>query len=123
MCTQAKRRAAPIAGAVRAEVAEENAAGAARELRKVLPVAEDLRERLEALTPPAGDEATVARYIGVVGEQTARIRALADAVEGEDISTVEVLLEELTDANRRARRLATDYGLAQCQPPGLPGTG
>lgn len=123
LCTKAKRRAAPIAEAVNAEVAQQDAAGAARELRKALPVAEELRERLDALTPPAGDEAVVARYLRFVAGQAGRIRSLADALEGEDISTIEILLEELREANRRGRRLAGENGLAQCRPTGLPTTG
>jgi hypothetical protein len=122
-CADAKRRAAPIAGAVAAKVREEDAAGVAEEVRKTLPIAEELLEKLGALTPPAGDEAVIGEYLDLVARQKERIRPLAEAVEAEDISTIEVLLAEVRAGNRRARRVARDYGLTQCEPPGLPTTG
>lgn len=123
LCAEAKRRGGPISHALAAKVAVEDAAGVAVELRKALPVAEDLLERLGALRPPVGDEAVVGRYLDLIAQQKRRIRPLAAALEAEDISTVEVLVAELREGNRRARRVARDYGLEECEPPGLPTTG
>ena len=53
----------------------------AGELRKALPIANQLLGRLRALTPPKGDEATVARYLDIIAEQKERIRPLAEALD------------------------------------------
>ncbi len=100
--------------------AHEDAAGVAGELRKALPIANQLLGRLRALTLPKGDEAIVARYLDIIAEQKERIRPLAEALEAEDISTIEVLVAELRQGSRRAQRLAHGYGFAKCTPEGLP---
>lgn len=120
LCTDAKRRAAPISDAVAARIAAEDAAGVARELRKALPIAKELLERLRALAPPIADEALVRRYLDLMAEQKEQLRPLTEALEAEDISTVEVLVAELREGNRAARRVGRRYGLTQCDPGGLP---
>ena len=119
LCAEAKRRVAPIAGAVRAKVASEDAAGVAAELRKALPIADEFLGSMRALIPPTGDEAVVAEYLDTVAEQRRRIRPLVEALEAEDISTIEVLAAELRQGNRRAQRLARGYGLTKCAPDDL----
>lgn len=92
----------------------------AAELRKAVPIADEFLARMRALTPPKGDEAIVARYLDVVAEQKGRLRPLVEALEAEDISTIEVLAAELRRGNQRARRLADSYGFTRCGPEGLP---
>ena len=120
VCAEAKRRAAPITAAAEAMVASEDAAGVAAELRKGLPIAEDFLGTMRALTPPKGDEAVVGRYLAIVADQMRRIPPLVEALEAEDISTIEVLVAELREGNDRARRLALLYGFRKCGPQGLP---
>jgi len=120
LCAEAKRQIAPVAAAVAVKRAHEDAAGVAGELRKALPIANQLLGRLRALTLPKGDEAIVARYLDIIAEQKERIRPLAEALEAEDISTIEVLVAELRQGSRRAQRLAHGYGFAKCTPEGLP---
>lgn len=90
------------------------------ELKKALPLADEFVERMRALTPPRGGERTLRRYLGIVAEQRRRIPPLVEALEAEDISTIEVLAGELREGNRRAGRLASSYGLTKCGPAGLP---
>lgn len=120
LCAETKRRVAPISDAVKAKVAAEDAAGVAAELRKAVPIADAFLARMRALTPPKGDEAIVGRYLDIVAEQKARLRPLVEALEAEDISTIEVLAAELRQGNQRARRVADDYGSKRCGPEGLP---
>lgn len=120
VCARARRRLAPIYEAIDAKVASQDIAGVAVELRKALPVADELLRRMRALTPPRGDEATVGRYLRTVAEQRRRIRSLVNALEAEDLSTAEVLVAQLRRANRRAQRRARDYGFRRCSPPDLP---
>ena len=120
-CADAKERAAPISAALDRKVADEDAIGVAAELRKALPIARRLLRRMRALTPPSGDEATFERYLAVVTRQTGRVPLLIEALEAEDISTIEVLAEELKEGNRSARRLARLNGFKACDPPGVPG--
>ena len=120
VCAEAKRRAAPLAAAAEAMAADEDAAGVAAELRKGLPIAEGFLDRMRSLTPPTGDERRVARYLDVVSEQARRVPPLVEALEAEDISTIEVLAAELREGNRRAGRLASLYGFKDCGPQGLP---
>lgn len=123
LCVDARRRVAGIADAIRVKVRREDAADVAADLRRALPIADELLDKLSALRPPAGDEAIVGRYLDVIAEQRLRIRSLVEALEAEDISTIEVVVAELRDGNRRAKRLAFDYGLTKCAPDGLPATG
>ncbi len=120
LCGEAKQRVAPIAAAVAAKRAREDAAGVAGELRKGIPIADQLLGRMRALTPPKGDEAILAGYLDIIEEQKERIRPLAEALEAEDISTIEVLVAELRQGSSRVRRLARGYGFAKCGPEGLP---
>jgi hypothetical protein len=56
-------------------------------------------------------------------ETKRRVAPLAEAVKAKiaaDISKIEVLAAELRQGNRRARRLADDYGFTSCGPQGLP---
>ncbi len=93
----------------------------AAELRKALPIADGFLARLRALSPPKGDEPTVRAYLDIVRQQKERMPPLIEALEAEDISSVEVLAEELREGNRRARRLAERYGFTQCAPQGVLG--
>ena len=77
---------------------------------------------MAALTPPAGDEAVVGRYVDLIAGQRVRIRALVEALDAEDISTIEVVVADLKEANQRAKRLAHHYGFTKCDPAGLPTT-
>jgi len=120
LCAEAKRRIAPITAAVAVKRSREDAAGVASELRKALPIANQLLGRMRALTPPKGDEAILARYLDIFAEEKGRIRPLVEALEAEDISTIEVLVAELRQGRRRARRLAHGYGFTSCGPEGLP---
>lgn len=120
VCARAKRRAAPISAAAEARVADEDAAGVAAELRKALPIADQFLGRMRALTPPKGDESTVGRYLDLVADQRKLIPPLVEALEAEDISTIEVLVAELREGNGRIRRLAHRYGFRDCGPQGLP---
>ena len=120
LCAEAKRRIAPIAAAVAVKRAREDAAGVAGELRKALPIANQLLGRMRALTPPRGDEGILARYLDIIAQQKERIPPLVEALEAEDISTIEVLVAELRQGSGRAQRLAHGYGFAKCAPPGLP---
>jgi hypothetical protein len=120
LCAEAKRRVAPISAAVWAKIANEDAAGVAAELSKAVPIADEFLAKMRALTPPKGDETIVGRYVDVVAEQKRRLRPLVEALEAEDISTIEVLAAELRQGNQRARRLADDYGFTSCGPAGLP---
>ena len=120
LCAEVKRRVAPLSEAVAAKVADEDAAGVAAELRKALPIAGEFLDRMRALTPPRGDEAIVGEYLDIVEEQKGRIPPLVEALEAEDISTIEVLAAELRQGNQRARRLTDRYGLTKCGPDGLP---
>lgn len=120
LCAEAKRQVAPIAVAVAAKVASEDAAGVAAELRKALPIADRLLGRMRALTPPKGDEAIVDEFLDTIAKQRGRIRPMVEALEAEDISSIEVLVEELRQGNRRAQRLAQGYGFTKCGPVGLP---
>ena len=115
ICAEAKRRAAPLADAIGAKVAREDAAGVAAELRKTLPIADRLLRRLRALTPPTG----FGTYLADVAAQRRRIPPLVEALEGEDISTIEVLVAELRRGNRRPRRIARRDGLRECDPGSL----
>lgn len=120
LCAEAKRQAGPISDAVAAKVASEDAAGVAAELRKGLPIADRLLGRMRALTPPNGDEAVVGRYLDVIARQRGRIRPLMEALEAEDISSIEALAAELGQGNERAQRLAQGYGFTKCGPVDLP---
>ena len=120
LCAKTKRRVAPISDAIEAKVAAEDAAGVAVELRKAVPIADEFLARMRALTPPQGDEAIVGRYLDFVAQQKRRIRPLLEALEAEDISTIEVLAAELRQGNQRAGRLADGYGFTKCGPQGLP---
>ena len=120
LCTEAKQRAAPISDAIEAKVAREDAAGVAAELRKALPIADELVDKIAALKPPAGDEAIVARYLALVAEQTTRTRTLVRALMAEDILWIEDVVADLRKGNQRAKRLADDYGFMKCGPEGLP---
>lgn len=122
LCVEARQRAAPIYDAIGPKVAREDAAGVAAELRKALPIADELLKKMRALTPPAGDEAIIGRYVDLIARQRMRIRTLVEALYAEDISTIEVVVAELKEANGQARRLAHHYGLTRCDPPGLPAT-
>ncbi len=75
---------------------------------------------MSSLTPPKGGEGVVGKYLDTVREQRSRIRRLVEAVEAEDISTIEVLVAELSEGNERAGRLANDYGFRRCDPGDLP---
>jgi hypothetical protein len=119
LCSRARRRLAPIARAVVAKVADEDAAGVATELRKARPIADRLLEGLRALTPPRAGEDIFHAYLRIVARQEARIQPLAEALEGEDISTIEVLAADLRRDNERAERLARRYGFKRCGPGGL----
>lgn len=92
----------------------------ATELRKAVPIADEFLGRMRALKPPEGDEAIVGNYLDVVTEQKRRLRPLVEALEAEDISTIEVLAGELRRGNQRAGRLADGYGFTSCGPEGLP---
>ena len=120
LCAKTKRRVGPISDAVKAKIAAEDAAGVAAELRKTVPIADEFLARMRALMPPKGDEAIVGAYLDVVAEQKGRLRRLLEALEAEDISTIEVLAGELRQGNQRARRLADRYGFEKCGPEGLP---
>jgi hypothetical protein len=120
LCAEAKRRAAPISDAVNAKVDNEDAIGVAAELRKGLPIADQFLDGIRALTPPRGDEAIVGRYVDIVAAQRRRIPPLVEALEAEDISSIEVLAAELRQGNRRAQHLTRGYGLTRCGPAGLP---
>ncbi len=120
VCADAKRRAAPISAAVDEGIANEDAAGVAAELRKGLAIADAFLGRIRALTPPQGDERIVGQYIDIVAEQRRRMPPLVEALEAEDISTIEVLAKELRQGNRSAERLARVYGLTKCGLRGLP---
>ncbi len=119
-CADAKRRVAPIYHAVEAKVADMDAAGVAVELRKALPIADALVERMRALAPPADDEAFIAQYLETIAQQRRRISSLAAALEAEDISRIELLAAQLRQGNRRAQRLAKRYGSKDCTPRDLP---
>lgn len=121
LCAASKRRAAPISAAIDAKIADEDALGVAAELRKALSLAGEFLAKMRALTPPKGDEAGFRSYLEIVAEQKRRIPPLIEALEAEDISTVEVLADELRQGNRRGRRVAQGYGLTMCGPEGLPG--
>lgn len=120
LCATAKRQVAPIFRTIAAKVAAEDAAGVAAQLRKGLPFADQLLSRMRALTPPKGDEAVVDRYLDTIARQKRRIGPLVEALEAEDISSIEVLVAELGQGNRRARRLAGGYGFKECGPVALP---
>lgn len=120
LCAEAKQRVAPISDAVAAKVASEDAPGVAAELRKGLPIADQLLGRMRALTPPKGDEAIVGKYLDTIAKQRGRIRPLLEALEAEDISSIEVLVAELRQGNKRAQRLAQGYGFTKCAPVDLP---
>jgi len=98
ICADAKRRIAPISDATAAKIDDEDALGAATELRKGLPIADEFLGQMRALTPPKGDVDIVAEYLDIVGKQKGRIRPLAEALEAEDISGIEVLAAELKQA-------------------------
>ena len=93
----------------------------AAQVRKGLPFANRLLSRMRALTPPKGDEAVVDRYLDTIARQKGRIGPLVEALEAEDISSIEVLVAELSQGNQRARRLARGYGFRECGPVALPG--
>jgi len=116
ICADAKRRIAPISDATAAKIDDEDALGAATELRKGLPIADEFLGQMRALTPPKGDVDIVAEYLDIVGKQKERIRPLAEALEAEDISGIEVLAAELKQGNQRAQRLARGYGFPKCGP-------
>lgn len=120
LCTEAKQRAAPISRAVAVKVAGEDAAGVAAEVSKGLPIADQLLDRMRALTPPRGDEPIVGKYLDTIARQRGRIPPLVEAIEAEDISSIEVLVAELRQGNQRIQRLAEDYGFTKCGPVGLP---
>ena len=120
LCAEAKRRIAPVSEAIQAKRAREDAVGVAAELRRGLPIADQFLAGMRALRPPKGDEVIVGRYLDIVAEQRRRIRPLVEALEAEDISTLEVLVAELRQGNRRAQRLARGYGFTKCRPEGLP---
>ena len=120
ICAEARRRAAPISAAVDRLIANEDAAGVADQLRKALPIADELLRKMRALGSPKGDEAIVRRYLAIVAEQKGRIPSLVEALEAEDISTIEVLAAELREGNRKADRLARRYGFKKCGTQGLP---
>lgn len=120
LCAEAKQRVAPILEAVAAKVADEDAAGVAAELRRGVSFADQLLARMRALTPPKGDEVIVDKYLDIIAKQKGRIGPLVEALEAEDISSIEVLVAELRQANERARRLARDYGFKKCGPVGFP---
>jgi len=120
VCADARQRVTRLSGGVAAKIADEDAAGVAAELRKGLPIADDLLGGLRALTPPRGDEGIVGDYLEVIAKQRGRIPPLVEALEAEDISTIEVLVAELRQGNQRAKRLAEDYGFRKCGPGGSP---
>ena len=120
LCAEARRRVAPIFKAVAEKVASEDAAGVAAQLPKGLPFADQLLSRIRALTPPKGDAEIVDKYLDTIAKQKGRIGPLVEALEADDISSSEVLVAELRQANQRARRLARDYGFEKCAPLALP---
>lgn len=120
ICAEARQQVAPIFEAVATKVAREDAAGVADQLRKGLPIADELLSRMSALTPPKGDEAIFGKYLDIIASQKGRIHPLVEALEAEDISSIEVLVHELSQANHRARRLARGYGFEKCGPVALP---
>lgn len=120
LCAGTKRQVTPIFKAVAAKVAAADAAGVAAQLRKGLPLADQLLSRMRALTPPKGDEALFDRYLDTIARQKRRIGPLVEALEAEDISSIEVLVAELGQGNQRARRLASGYGFKECGPVALP---
>ena len=120
LCVKARQRVAPIADAIKPKVANEDAAGVAAELRKALPIADDLLDKMSALKPPAGDEAIVARSLDLIAQQRLRLRTLVRALVAGDILWIEDVVAELREGNQRAKSLADDYGLAKCDPEGSP---
>lgn len=120
LCAETSRRIAPISAAVKAKIAREDAAGVAGELRRSIPIAAKFLEGMRSLKPPKGDGPAFAAYLETVAAQKRRIPPLVEALEAEDISTIEVLAAELSRGNRRVRRLAQRYGFTRCGPDDLP---
>jgi hypothetical protein len=117
---EARRRAAPISDAIRTKVASEDAAGVAAELRKALAHRGRAAGEAGRAQAARGDVAIVGRYVHLIAGQRMRIRSLVEALAAEDISTIEVVVAELREATRRAKRLADRYGFTKCDLGPLP---
>jgi hypothetical protein len=98
--------------------------GDAAELtRDLASLAEEELEEIGSLTPPAGAEADVARYLEAKEAGIELLRAGADAADAGDAERYEQLQAELERSQPKRLRLARAAGLAECSRPLNPETG
>lgn len=79
-----------------------------------LPYYEAALRQLEALEPPAGDEATVRRWLAADRRVAKALRALRDGAQRRDFPSVNAAAADVLSHGNASRLAATALGLQVC---------
>ncbi|MBV8951712.1 MAG: hypothetical protein JOZ99_12610 [Actinobacteria bacterium] len=83
-------------------------------LKQAVAVDQQLQQRITGLSPPPGDAPTIRQLLSLMEQSDQVTLQLADAIQRQNISTMNALYPKLTDLGNQTQELANRYGLSGC---------
>lgn len=83
-------------------------------MAEALPIAQEARSKLAALTPPSSKQTEYAHMLDLAGQGISKVEQLRRAAEANENKRAQSLSNDLSGLGQEENSAATDLGLTEC---------